>query len=294
MQRSRIVPLVLAVGSLTACSSSPTTSSESTASTDPAPATTAAPTTVVAEPSPTTTPSSAPATTAPPVTTAPPTTQPDDVDPDLSADLEAGRSALLTIDDFPDGWEETVDPDDDPEQDELFESMMDECIGEAAFLDDGALEERQVDTGDFAPAGSSSPNVTQNAVVAADLDTALAAMAEVTNAAVPACYDSVTTAMFADMLADPDQTDFPPGTVIGEITVESVPYELPTDELMRYFVSVPVTAGDESVVVFLDVVFLRQGRALSQLTFTGTNERFPQDDVDALVDVAATRLASIG
>lgn len=314
MKRQQLwsIGVVSAVLAVTGCGGS-----ESSSATTPAPATTEAPTPTTATPEPTTPPTTqAPATTAPEPTTPPTTAAPEpttpptteapeptvppttaaldpDVDPEVAADIELARTALLTLDDFPPGWYETPnDPEDDLSDNEKFDAMIDECLGDAAF-DDDFLDERKVESGDFGT-DEYLAEADQDVILAPTEADAIAAITAVGNEAAPDCFLLATQTMFDEILADPDQTDFPPGTSIGTVEVDFLDYGLAPDEGVVLFVYIPAEFGGEQVDLFLENWYMRSGRALSQMTFTGTNGTFPQEGIDELTGTVYELLAQIG
>jgi hypothetical protein len=286
-----IVTLLLAAGACSSDTSSTDTSDASEASTDAStvPATTDTATTTPASPT------SAPATTAPPSTVgdSAPSTAPTDAPVTTAAgdpDQELARSILVTLDDFPEGWEET--PDDGDDDDAEQEAALDACLGEKAYVDNGVLDELEVTTGDFAPADASVPTVQHNALLAPDLDTAAAAFGEAESPLAPDCYESTVRGLFEGLLVDPE-SGFPEGSTLGEVTLEVLPYETDGPQVVSYFVTVPVVADGETNTFFYELFYLRSGRALSQLAFYSVNEPFPEEGVDALVSTTLDRIAAL-
>lgn len=296
-----IVALLMVAG---ACSSD-------TESTDPTDPTVATDSSVAAATIPTTSvsatsiPTTAPATIAPttaaspstPVTSAPPTTgtptsetPTSEVTSTDDPDQELARSILITLDDFPEGWEET--PDDGEDDDSEQEAALDACLGEEAYVDGGVLDELEVTTGDFAPVDESAPTVQHNALLAPDLDIATAAFAEAESPLAPDCYESTVRELFEQLVSDPE-SGLPEGSTLGEVQLEVLPYETDGPQVVSYFVSVPVTADGETFTFFYELFYLRSGRALSQLIFYSLNEPFPEEGVDSLVGITVERIAEL-
>lgn len=295
-----IVTLLLAAGACSSDTSSTDTSDTSDAAdASTVPSTTDGETTDETTTTPATTtlasPTSAPATTAPPTTVggSAPSTAPTDAPATTAAgdpDQELARSILVTLDDFPEGWEET--PDDGDDDDAEQEAALDACLGEEAYVDDGVLDELEVTTGDFAPADASVPTVQHNALLAPDLDTAAAAFGEAESPLAPDCYETTVRGLFAGLLVDPE-SGFPEGSTLGEVTLEVLPYQTDGPQVVSYFVTVPVVADGQTNTFFYELFYLRSGRALSQLAFYSVNEPFPEEGVDALVSITLDRIAAV-
>jgi hypothetical protein len=134
--------------------------------------------------------------------------------------------------------------------------------------------------------------VQHNAVVAPDLDTAVAAFGEAESPLAPDCYESTVRVLVEGVISDPE-FGLPEGSTLGDVQLEVVPYEADGPQVISYFVTVPVTADGETNTFFYDLFYLRSGRALSQLAFYSVNEPFPEDGVDALVSIAIERIAGL-
>ena len=277
----------VATDSSVAATTIPTTSGPATSTPTTAPETTE-PTTAT---SPSTPATSTPATSAPPTTASPTSETPtSEVTSADDPDQELARSILITLDDFPEGWEET--PDDGEDDDSEQEAALDACLGEEAYVDGGVLDELEVTTGDFAPVDESAPTVQHNALLAPDLDIATAAFAEAESPLAPDCYESTVRELFAQLVSDPE-SGLPEGSTLGEVQLEVLPYETDGPQVVSYFVSVPVTADGETFTFFYELFYLRSGRALSQLIFYSLNEPFPEEGVDALVGITVERIAEL-
>jgi hypothetical protein len=292
MMRRRLVPMIVATIALTACGgggdSADTAGTESSSSADPvvtepatSPPTTLPPTTVPATVPATDPPATVPATTEPPA-------------PVTEADFAA--SALLTLDDLPDGWTETPDdPTDDADDDEIL-AMIAECSGlDVALLGDQVLGDTKAKSGEFGSPDEIS-TVQQSIGFAPDEATALAAIAAIGNAALPDCYEQSLTTLFATEFPDEDTTDDQPAElVLGEVVAEFVDLTgiAAADEAVWLRVVAPLTYQAESITQHVDLIFLRVGRVLSNVELGGFGEPFPQDLVDPIMSLVNERAGSI-
>lgn len=208
------------------------------------------------------------------------------------ADQDLARTALLTLASFPDGWvEEPNDEDDDPETDQ-FEAQFDACLGrddDQRVGDD--LEDLTVSTGDFRPMGDESTSVSHEIVLAPDVDTAITAMSEVSVDGAEACLADVVQRFYESSFAgDPDLSEIG----VGDVIVTATERERPADLAVGVLLEVPLTVDDQAVSQFLEVLYLRQGRALSDLSFTSLGAPFSRDGYNLLSDEVGIDLAAIG
>ncbi len=295
--KRRFAPVIVATIALTACGgggdSADTAGAESSSTADPvvtepatSPPTTVPATTVPATDPPTTVPATDPPTTVP-ATTEPPA-------PVTEADFAA--SALLTLDDLPDGWTETPDdPADDADDDETL-AMIAECAGlDLVLLGDQVLGDTKAKSGEFGSPDEVS-TVQQTIGFATDEATALAAIATIGNAALPDCYEQSLATLFATEFPDEDSTDDKPAElVLGEVVAEFVDLTgiAAADEAVWLRVMAPLTYQAETITQHVDLIFLRVGRVLSQVELGGFGEPFPQDLVDPIMSLVNERAGSI-
>lgn len=292
----------------TACSSG----GDSASTTDSPPESGAAATTKPSGTPATTTPATTTPATTTPVTTAPAatltTTDPTVASttavppattetPDLSAaelaDQELARTALITLDSFPTGWTEEPDVDDESSIDVEFEDQFDACLGrdddDERVGDD--LERLAVSTGDFQPAGDEATSVAHEVVMAPDVDTAITAMSEVSVDGAETCVSDVVQRFYTKTFSeDPDLV----GITIGEVTVTRTERERPADVATGVLLEIPLGLEGQTVSQYLEVLYQRQGRALSELSFTSLGSPFSRDGYTILSDEAAIGLATIG
>lgn len=289
----RSVTTALALVGVAACSGDDIGSDSTVATTTSAPIpTTAAPTTA-----PTTVPETTPATTAPP--TSPPTTERATTVPassapepiDEAAYVELAESALLDLDVFPDGWEERPASDDDDAGNERFGDRVAECLGTDDERVSELLEPREANSPEFAGPGDSSPTVEHQVMVADDEAMAVKAMEDVAAIGADACLEQTMQEFFDEEAAADIEQD---GVTIGDIAVERIEVEAPADLVVGYLVELPVQAGDgQTASGYLQVFYLRRGRALSQLRLSSFGTIFDPEGVRLLTGEVITRLDRI-
>ena len=281
-----------APASTTSAASTPTSTAEATGTTDATsgtPVTTPPVTEQAATTSPTTDPPGTTADTEPARTTA--TTAPDLTEAEL-ADMELARTALITLDDFPDGWtEDPDDPDDESPDTATFEAEFDECLGRDDDRVGDDLEDLVVSTGDFHPIDQNAPSVSHEVVLAPDEATAVAAMTEVViDGAEPCLADVIQRFYVATFADDPDLA----GIAVGEVVVTRTETERPDDVAVGVSMEIPLTLDGQDIDQFLEILYLRQGRALSELSFSSFGEPFSRDGYTILSDDVVIALAAIG
>ena len=259
----------------TAVSTAPGTSSTTTTPTTSDPATS----------------TTAPGTTAPGTTTT--TVADEDFTEAEEADRAAARTALITLAVFPDGWvEDPFEEDDDDTTTSEFEAQFDACLGRDGEDQVGdEIDRLKVSTGDFHPADDDSTTVSHEVVLAPDVETALAAMAEVRIDGAEQCLADVIGSFYRTSFADdPDLAD----VGIGEVIVTRTETDRDPDLMVGVLLEVPLTIGDQTVSQFLELLYQRQGRALSELSFSSFGGQFDRDGYTVLSDEAVIRLATIG
>lgn len=287
----RIIAVAVALVAVSACSASDDATTQTTAA---APSTTAA---AVTTPSPT---EPAPPTTAPastvPATTAPATiapATPPTTAPDPNAEFVAlARAAVLDLSIFPEGWTEgPADDEEETEEDQRFAERVDECLGVEGEKVSDAFDDREVKSPEFEDTDDETqPTVEQEVVVADDETMAVAAMAEVATEGADVCLQESIQAFFE---ADPDFQADQSGIELGRIVVTRSDLGVPLDERVAFVIEIPLTLGDETFVQYLEVLYQRQGRALSQLQLTSFGVPFDRQGFTVLADEVDARLAAI-
>lgn len=241
------------------------------------------------EASTTTQPSGGSATSRP---SAPPTTRPELTAEEI-ADQALARTALITIADFPDDWVETpADDDDDDPVTEAFEDDFDACLGRDASDQIGDLLERiEANTGDFHPAENDSTQVSHEVTLAPDEPTAIDRMAETDVSGAEDCIAGVIGDFYRAAAANDPELG---GIEIGDVVVTRTETEREADLTNAALIEVDLLADGQTVPLYLEFLFQRQGRALSQLSFQSFGEPFSRDGYEVLSDQAVVRLATIG
>src|SRR5688572_17290204 len=234
----------------------------------------------------------APSTTAAPSTTPATTTTPPTAAPDEAA---IAQSALLTLDDMPSGWTESPTDDDDEQDAETIQRISD-CSGlDAALIGDEVLGESQAKSPDL-ESPDELASVKHTLGFAPDEATATAAMTEIGDDALAPCYEEAMRTTFEEAAVTTDPEDsLPEGMTLAEITMERIDPKVTVgaDEAVWYTATATLDFQGQQIEIYLDLLFSRTGRVLSQLEFDGTTTPFPQDLYEPTIGAAQAKIDAI-
>jgi hypothetical protein len=198
---------------------------------------------------------------------------------DVAADTAAAEAALLTLADLPDGWSEGPAP---SEARSEIDGLIAECLG----LDALTSTEASAATVDF-----TSPDgglvVAQRVGVEATVRDARTVIALLTTPDVPECvaaaYDSLgAAALSPDAVGD--------GAQLGEATASRLAVGAAGDATQAIRVTIPVTSGEATTELTVDLVVARVERSLAALTFEGRIAATAVETIDEITAAAAARL----
>ncbi|MEO6653628.1 MAG: hypothetical protein ABIP17_13330 [Ilumatobacteraceae bacterium] len=285
MSGSRHLALTLALV-LGACSNGDSDSLATVAATTPSTieSSTTAPTTASA------TAPAADTTTVPPTTAPPADSTPTDPTDDEEY-VELATTALLDLSVFPDGWESSPATEDDEAENERFADRVDVCLGNEGARVADLIDGRKATSPEFAGPGDSSPSVEQQIMIADDDSMAVMAMDDIGAEGADVCLEQTIQEFFdAEASADVEQQ----GVTLGDISVQRVDVDAAADVLVAYLVEIPVEAPDgQSASGYLQVIYQREGRALSQLQLSSFGTTFDLQGIDVLTTEVVTRLTQI-
>jgi hypothetical protein len=167
-------------------------------------------------------------------------------------DQAAAEAMLLTLADFPSGWEETPADEADDENDELSADTAD-CLG----VDPDELDPDNPKA--TSPSFSSSDDDEASVEVAftPSEEAATRALELLADEAAPGCYGEAIQVLIEDNAA---QEDLPEGIELGEATFNRLSFASLGDESTAFRVTLPFSAEGLNIDYFLDVVFVRVGR----------------------------------
>lgn len=205
---------------------------------------------------------------------------------------ELAGTALVTLDDFPNGWiEAPLEDDADDPLTTRFEERIDTCLGLAGDDPVGdRLDRITASSGAFRPEGSSSPSVEHEVVLAPDVDTAIERMERIDLTGAEGCVGDVVAEFFRTAVAQDPTVDIEVGEVIVTVDDRDTPPDLSTG----FRLEIPLTADGDAATQFVELLYQRQGRALSELTFLSFGEPFSRDGYVALSDTVAISLVLVG
>jgi hypothetical protein len=233
----------------------------------------------------------APATSAPSTAAATTTTT---TTPTVS-DAELAQSALLTIDDMPSGWTESPNDDDDEEDAETIQRISD-CSGlDAALIGDEVLGDSEAKSPEFQSPDELS-SVKHTLGFAPDEATATAAMTAIGDDALAPCYEEAMRTTFEEAAVTTDPADsLPEGMTLAGITMERIdpPVTVGADDAVWYSATATLDFQGQQIEIYLDLLFSRTGRVLSQIEFDGTTTQFPDELYEPTVTAAQAKVDAI-
>ncbi len=223
--------------------------------------------TTVAATTPETTPDTTTADTTPETTQAP--------EQDVEADTATAQTSLLTLAELPEGWTEAPAA----ETSELA-GLLADCVG----VDSLTSLETNATSGAFASADGGLVVVQSVGIQPTERD-ARGVTAQFTNPSVPDCMAEAYTAAGATAL-----NSVADDAEIGEVTATRLAVGAAGDATQAVRVTIPVTSGDATTPVNVDIVVVRAGESLSALTFEGAVEPTAVETIDEITAAAAARL----
>jgi len=234
------------------------------------------------------------ATTAPPPTPQAPATTAAATTTLAVSDAELAQSALLTADDMPAGW--TQAPNTDDAQDAENAQRISDCSGlDVNLIGEGVLGDSKATSPDF-----SSPDqlatVKHRVGLAPDEDTAVAAIAAIGAAKLAPCYEQAMKSSFADaaVTTDPANT-LPDGMTLTDVTMKRIdpPVTVDADDAVWYSADATLDYQGQTIDIYLDLLFTRTGRVLSQIEFDGNTTQFPNELYAPTVTAAQDKIKEV-
>lgn len=201
------------------------------------------------------------------------------------ADQDAAEAMLLTLDDFPSGWQEEPADDEEAseEEDEAIQADLAECLG--------------IDPEDFDPDNPSatSPTFTSPDEKEVSVDVAFAPSAEAAAVAFETLSDDATPGCYGDALQSwlegaAFEEGLPEGVEVGDVTASPLSFAALGDESSAFRVTLPVSAEGVTVDLYLDIVFARVGRIGIEGTFDSQFSPFAEADAAALMQTVIDRV----
>lgn len=209
--------------------------------------------------------------------TSSPAAEPDPVDQAIA------ESALLTLGDFPAGWEAKPADEDDAEDDESQHRIAD-CLGVAYedFYDGDSGA--SADSKDFA--NENDDEIFNSVSVGADESRMKARFAIAATEKYRECTLEELRTVMKEAAAE--EGDFE----VGEASLNEISFDKFGDESTAFRVTIPVEAEGMSLDVTLDLVLVRVGRAVTTVTAQSLLTSIDAAELSEYVKIATDRLAS--
>ena len=205
----------------------------------------------------------------------------DDVAVDREADQAAADAALLTLDDFPSGWQEgpPVPEDDDDE----VQADMAECLG---------IDPDEVDSGN--PRATSPPFVSEDehevlvgVTMAPSADEVQERLELLASDEAPGCYSDAVQAVVAGNLLT---NDLPAGVEVDDPTVNRLSFDRLGDRSVAFRATLPITFHGLDLALYVDLVFVQVGRAGVSMQFQSELSPFDVDEAARLTQIVVDRV----
>lgn len=189
---------------------------------------------------------------------------------------QRAESSLLVLSDFPDGWRASApDPNDEKEQQELRE-----CMG----VDYSDLTiTGEADSKDF---GESEAEASSSSAVYESAAQAEAALDEYATGFESKAEDCLRTSLEAELSKDDPKLD---EVEVGELNVTNPP---DVEEMRAWQVVVTFSTKDFSPSAYIDLIQLREGEQLVQLTTYDVLSAFDSELRNTLLETLANRMTA--
>jgi hypothetical protein len=182
-----------------------------------------------------------------------------------AAAQSAANAALLSINDLPAGWSTSKDESDDSDAAE-FQTQLADCLGAPSSIVSGDEAAVHVESPDFdSPDGNTTISETISVDRAERVEQVFAVLhqSNLTDCMTEALGDYMKQA-FADS-DDPDVQS----VKLGDVEVGQLSAGHYGDDTVALRATVPVEVSGISTSVYFDVLYIRQGNAVENLTFEG-------------------------
>lgn len=198
------------------------------------------------------------------------------------ADVDTAGTILLTLGDFPAGWEE--EPAESDEDDQALQDDMAECLDvDPALLAD---DDPQAKSPSFV--APSEEEVSAEVTLTASAEDTTRTLDLMKDDATPGCYaDAVKAAMAQSTLEGGQATA---GVEFGEPTFNPVSFPGMGDDSVAMRLTVPLSAQGVDVDVHVDVVMVRVGRVGISGTFLSTFSPFDSTEAARLMQLMVDRV----
>lgn len=203
-----------------------------------------------------------------------------------TADQEAAKAIVLTLDDLEAGWESTP-PDEETDNDKEMKADLADCLG----IDPDVMDpdNPSADSPDF-----TSPNdeeVSASVSYTPSIEAAEQAVELLRDEDLPSCFAQALKTAIMDNLLNPPEGEAPPDDLeVGEPTFNPISFGDLGDETVAYRATIPLSSSGIDVDVYFDIVAVRVGRVGIEATFQSTFSPFSTDEAERLVEVMIDRV----
>lgn len=217
-------------------------------------------------------------------TAAPPSDDPR-TSAERTADQEAAKAIVLTLDDLEAGWESTP-PDEETDNDEEIKADLADCLG----IDPDVMDpdNPSADSPDFT---SANEEVSASVSYTPSIEAAEQAVELLRDEDLPSCFAQALKTAITDALLNPPEGEAPPDDLeVGEPTFNPISFGDLGDETVAYRATIPLSASGIDVDVYFDIVAVRVGRVGIEAQFQSTFSPFSTDEAERLVGIMIDRI----
>lgn len=197
------------------------------------------------------------------------------------ADADDAAAMLLTIDDFPPGWEEGP-PDEDDESNDDIQADLADCLG----IDPDEIDPDNPDAASPTFESSDDERVGVRVAFTPSSDAASDTVDVLADDDAPACYGDAVRSAIAEGLATEGAPD---GVEFGDPTFERLSFPSLGDESVAFRATVPFSARGVDVELYIDYTVVRVGRIGITATFQSLFSPFDENEAAELVQTVVDR-----
>jgi hypothetical protein len=202
-------------------------------------------------------------------------------DAEREADQQAAEAMLLTLGDFPAGWE--AGPVEEDEGNEDLRGDLANCLG----VDEDVLDSDNPQATSPTFASSNDEEVSVEVGFTPSSDEASRVLEVMHDDAMPGCYAETLRALVTRNLLTAE--DLPDDVEVGEPTFNPLSFTDLGDDSVAFRTTLPVAVGQLNVDVYVDVVVVRIGRIGITATFQSQLSPFDSDQAAELVQIVVDR-----
>jgi hypothetical protein len=206
----------------------------------------------------------------------------------LAQSRALGSRALLRLSDFPTGWKAEPKEKNQPAQPQLLKSVAN-CLHVSASLL-GNSNPATVESPDFSEANGAS--IENSVTFLPSVAVAKERLGVFEQTQTPSCLRMAVTAMVNYKLQHPSKPSekLPAGVTVGATTLARISFPTFGEQLVAFRITLPIMGDGISIKVYLDGVFLREGRAGASLTFENPGKPVSSALEERLTSLTASRL----